>query len=50
MDKEDMAGMLLGHKKEWNRAFAEMLMDLESVVQTKSERQILYIKAYICGI
>ena len=45
-----MAGMLLGHKKEWNCAFAEMLMDLESVVQTMSERQILYIKAYICGI
>ena len=45
-----MAGMLLGHKKEWKCPLAEMLMDLESVIQSKSERQILYIKAYMWNL
>ena len=54
MDKEQMVyifnGTLLGHKKRSKTgSFAEMWMDLETVIQSKSERekQILHINTYI---
>ena len=52
MDKEQMVhifnGTLLGHKKR-SKTFAEMWMDLETVIQSKSERekQILHINIYL---
>ena len=50
MDKESVAhicnGILLSHKEERNRAFAESQMDLETGIQSEvsqREKQISYI-------
>ena len=42
MDWEDVAqiynGVLLGHKKEWNNAFAATWMDLETIMQKEGNQ------------
>ena len=49
MDEEDVVhiynGILLSHKKEQNWSFIEMLIDIESIIQTevrKRETNIIY--------
>jgi len=60
MDNEDVVniynGIFLSHKNSEIVSFVEMWMDLETVVQTKSERkkqkqkQISYINAYVWNL
>ena len=56
MDKEDVVhiynGILLSHKKNKIGSFVETWMDLETVIQSKSERekQISYINAYMWNL
>ena len=60
MDNEDVVniynGIFLSHKNSEIVSFGEMWMDLETVVQTKSERkkqkqkQISYINAYVWNL
>ena len=56
MDKEDVVhiynGILLAMKRNDIGSFIETWMDLETVIQSKSERekQISYINAYTCNL
>ena len=56
MDKEVVEhifnGILLSHKKEWNRVIVEIWMDLDSVIQSdviQKEENKYSILIYICG-
>ena len=45
-------GILLSHKKEWNRVIVEIWMDLDSVIQSdviQKEENKYSILIYICG-
>ena len=57
MDKEDVVhiynGILLSHKRNKIGSFAEMWMDLESVIQSEvsqKEKNKYHILTHICGI